>query len=492
MSRVTEPAESDRCRQLVAWLESRAPGEPVTTAETHISILAFQNERVYKLKKAVRFPFIDLSTAALRLEDCQRELDLNRRLAPDVYLDLDAVTDDAGNLVDHVVVMRRMPDAQRLAALAMRSDAAIDCIERVARVLAQFHERAPTGGAIDAAATRDSVAGLWHRGLAEIPDSGNIRPLVDEYLAGRTALFDARIASHRSRDGHGDLLADDVFCLADGPRILDCLEFDERLRFGDVLLDVAFLAMDLERLGRPDLARRFLDDYRAVAGDSWPSSLEHFYIAYRAHVRARVAAMSDDPDGSRARLAIAVEHLRRGRVRLVLVGGAPATGKTTLARAIAGATGWRAIRSDEVRKSLAGIATTERSGAELDDGLYTPAWTERTYTELLERAQERLGLGESLILDASWSDRRWRARVVEVARATSSELIALQCTSPVEIAIVRAEKRKADQSDASDADAKIARAGAERFHPWPQAQTLDTTQAPDEVERTALSMIGPF
>ena len=456
MPRVTETAESDRCRQLVAWLESRAPGEPVTTAETHISILAFQDERVYKLKKAVRFPFIDLSTAALRLEDCQRELDLNRRLAPDVYLDLDAVTDDHGNLVDHVVVMRRMPDAKRLAALAMRPDAAVDCIERVARVLAQFHERAPTG----ARSMPQRLATPW-------PDSGNAgsrrfptQAATSDHSstsispAGRRSSM-PRIASHRSRDGHGDLLADDVFCLADGPRILDCLEFDERLRFGDVLLDVAFLAMDLERLGRPDLARRFLDDYRAVAGDPWPSSLEHFYIAYRAHVRARVAAISDDADGSRARLAIAVEHLRRGRVRLVLVGGAPATGKTTLARAIANATGWRTLRSDEVRKSLAGIATTERSEAALDDGLYTPAWTGRTYTELLGRARERLGLGESLILDASWSDRRWRTRAVEVARATSSELIALQCTSPVEIAVARAEKRKADQNDASDADATI-------------------------------------
>ena len=290
---MSDPLDTPR-EQLLAWLDAREPSAPVTTVETHISILAFQGDRVYKLKKAVRFAFIDLSTRERRLEDCEREVALNRRLAPDVYLGVEAVTGHDGDVVDHVVVMQRMPDGARLSSRVDGSDATT-CIDALAKVMARFHAAAPTGGAIDAAATRDAVAALWDRELDEYPGpSPEIATAVRRYLAGREALFDARLAAGRARDGHGDLLADDVFCLPDGPRVLDCLEFDDRLRFGDVLADVAFLAMDLERLGRADLAARFLDRYREAAADAWPPSLEHFYIAYRAHVRAKVAAMSGD------------------------------------------------------------------------------------------------------------------------------------------------------------------------------------------------------
>ena len=139
----------------------------------------------------------------------------------------------------------------------------------------------------------------------------------------------------RARDGHGDLLADDIFLLDDGPRVLDCLEFDDALRLDDVLADVAFLAMDLERLGRPDLAERFLAAYRAASGDTWPSSLAHHHIAYRAQVRAKVSAIRaeqgvpDSADKAQALLRLALAHLEAGRVRLVLVGGLPGTGKST-------------------------------------------------------------------------------------------------------------------------------------------------------------------
>jgi aminoglycoside phosphotransferase family enzyme/predicted kinase len=483
------PAEQQHL--LVSWLQARAPDEEITTGETHISLLAFQGDRVYKLKKAVRFPFIDLSTASKRLADCRREVDLNRRIAPDVYLGVEAIVGDNGETLDHVVVMRRMPEDRRLSALARRGNDAELCIDRVAQLLVGFHERAATGDRINAAASRDAVALLWERELSEFVGSDEIRPLVETYLRGRRELFDARVRAGRSRDGHGDLLADDVFCLDDGPRVLDCLEFDEQLRFGDVLLDVAFLAMDLDRLGRGDLARRLLDGYRALSSDSWPRSLEHFYVAYRAHVRAKVAMLNGDEAGSRERLALALDHLRRGRVRLVLVGGPPATGKSTVARAIADASGWPVIRSDEVRRELSGASSREPAPVPFGEGIYDAAWTDRTYAELLERAGECLVYGEPVILDASWSDELWRGRARALAQSTASDLVELKCSAPLEVAMARADARLRHRRDVSDADAAIVVAASERFAPWPGAVNIDTTQTRAEVERIALTAIGP-
>ena len=238
---------------------------------------------------------------------------------------------------------------------------------------------------------------LWASNLEELrPFAG---PVLDprtcervgadasRYLSGRASLLADRVAGGRIRDGHGDLLADDVFCLTDGPRVLDCLEFDDGLRFGDVLADLAFLAMDLERLGRRDLAARLLDCYRERTGDHWPVSLEHFYIAYRALVRTKVACLrvSDDADSAtdaRALLALAASHLDAAQVRLVLIGGPPATGKSTLARAVSAISGWSVLRSDEVRKELAGLESATSAADRLGHGLYTESWTERTYARI--------------------------------------------------------------------------------------------------------------
>ena len=155
--------------------------------------------------------------------------------------------------------------------------------------------------------------GVFHPGTAE-----RVLFLARRYLAGRERLFSARLDAGRACDGHGDLLAEDIFCLDDGPRVLDCIDFDDRLRYGDVLNDVAFLAMDLERLGRPDLSRRFLELYREFTGDSWPASLAHHYVAYRAQVRALVAGIrlaqagGSSPEAARHLLALSADPSRAG------------------------------------------------------------------------------------------------------------------------------------------------------------------------------------
>ncbi|MHA6783112.1 AAA family ATPase [Pseudonocardia saturnea] len=297
------------------------------------------------------------------------------------------------------------------------------------------------------------------------------------FLDGRAPLFADRIAHDRIVDGHGDLTAADVFCLDDGPRVLDCLEFDDHLRHVDGLDDVAFLAMDLERLGRPDLATVFLDAYLEFSGDLAPVALRHHYIAYRAVVRAKVACLrhgQGDPAAAadaEQHATLALRHLEHGAVRLALVGGLPGTGKTTLGGALADRVGAVLLSSDRVRKELAGIDPTEPAGAPFREGLYTERHTAQTYTELLRRAGMLLARGESVVLDASWTDARHRAAAADLARRTSSDLVALHCHAPAETAARRIAGRGATGSDATPAVAAAMRA---TMDPWPDARPIPT------------------
>lgn len=480
--------------------------EPAAVAETHSAVVFFMGERAYKVKKPLDLGFLDFSTRQQREAVCHREVELNRRLAPDVYLGVADIVGPDGQLYDHLVVMRRMPSDRRLSTRIRSGIDVDDDVRAVARLVAAFHARAERSDATDAAATRDAVAANWEANFDEMARfvGSSLRgervaraaELARRYLAGRRPLFDQRIRAGRARDGHGDLLADDVFCLDDGPRVLDCLEFDDRLRYGDVLLDAAFLAMDLERLGRADLGARFLAWWGEFSGESHPGSLADHYVAYRAQVRAKVgclrAEQGDEAAGDEARrlLDVCLQHLERARVRLVLVGGLPGTGKSTLAAGLAEQAGLVLVRSDELRKELVGIDRDVGAAAPYGEGLYRPEHTARTYEALLERAGTALGLGESVVLDASWTDRRWRDRAAAVALATSSELVELRCDAPAAEAARRIAARAATGTDPSDATPEIGTAMAAAADPWPSATTIHTSGAPAAPLAAALAVLG--
>jgi len=470
-------------------------GEGARTIETHSATLTFVGDLVYKVKKPLDLGFLDFRTREARLAAAEAEVTLNRRLAPDVYLGVAGLRDGEGRLVDHAVVMRRLPERRRLSTLVRRGHPVDDPLRAVARRLAAFHAACETSPQIAAAGSPETLAGLWREGVEGVaPFLGRfldgraiaeIDRLSARYLQGRGPLLRERMRAGRVRDGHGDLQADDIFCLPDGPRILDCIEFDQRLRVGDVLGDVAFLAMDLERLGAPEDAERFLGWYRGFSGETHPPSLEHLYIAYRAFVRAKVSCLragqgdQDAADLARRLSALTLDHLRRGRVRLVLVGGLPGTGKSTLAGQLAEADdGWVLLRSDVVRKELAGLPADAPAPADLnpglDAGIYDPAVTEAVYAELLRRAGLALAHGENVLLDASWSSAAGRAAAARLAATAAADLVELRCATAPEVAAARIARRAAHGRDASDATAAVHAAMAARADPWPTATVIHT------------------
>lgn len=468
--------------------------------ETHVGVVVLIGDRAYKIKKPVRTGFLDFRTPARRRAALTRELELNRRIAPDVYLGLTEVTDPVDpHSAEPMLVMRRMPADRRLAALT-RSGAALDRpLRQLARLVAAFHASARRDESIDAQGRRDALSRRWadnieqSRGFrGELLDASGfdeVAQRVGRFLAGREPLFTDRIRRGRIVDGHGDLIAEDIFCLDDGPRVLDCLEFDDTLRFVDTLDDVAFLAMDLERLGRPDLADRLRHDYLEFSGDSAPPSLWHHYLAYRAFVRVKVACLRHEQGADDAavvaadHLRLCLSHLRTGAVRLALVGGLPGTGKTTVAGHLADRVGAVVLSSDRIRKELAGIDPQASAAAGFGAGLYQPDRTDAVYRELLSRAATLMALGESVVLDASWSTQRHRDSAAELARTAQADLLELECRTGAGTAAQRIRSRSATYSDAT---VEIAERLAEVADPWPWATPISTSTTVADAMSAAL------
>ncbi len=457
--------------------------------ETHTGIVVLIGDRAYKAKKPVRTAFLDFSTAERREQACRHEVALNRRLAPDSYLGVAQLSDPHGGPGEPVIIMRRHPDAARLASLVSRGQPVEDCLHRVAETLAGFHATAERGPAIDACGEVDAVTARWQQNCAELTDFEHsvLAPekiaeadrLAIAFLSGRESLFAERIADRRIIDGHADLLADDIFCLPDGPALLDCLDFDDELRYVDGIDDAAFLAMDLEFLHRKDLADFFLDHYRRLADDSAPDTLQHFYIAYRAAVRAKTDCLrfeqgnADAADDALRHLDITLAHLRTAAIQLILVGGGPGTGKTTVARALAGQVGAQVISTDDVRQQLRAAGVISGDAGTLHSGLYSAENVAAVYGAVLERAERHLRRGESVILDGTWGDPQQRRRAGELAEAASVSMIELACVASQHTAADRIRTRTASTSDATP---EIAAALSGRTDAWPEAHRLDTSR----------------
>ncbi len=433
--------------------------------ETHTGVVILLGEKAYKVKKPVTTDFLDFSTRESRKHACEREVVLNRRLAPHSYFGVAEYSGPTGELSEPVIEMRRYPDAARLASLVEAGEPVLQHLCVIAEMLAQFHREAGRGPAIDAEGRPDAISARWHQNLAEVEQHGTgiierssvaqVRKLVDQYIAGHTALFDKRVDEGRIIDGHGDLLADDIFCVPEGPALLDCLEFDDKLRYVDGIDDAAFLAMDLDFLGRPDLGDAFVDEYRRRADDPAPTSLTHFYVAYRAVVRAKVDCIrvgqghQDARTHARRHIDIALKRLRPATMRLILVGGGPGTGKTSLSKGLSEKVDAQVISTDDIRRQLQEAGCLSGAAGELDKGLYSRENVTKVYDEVLRQAELLLRRGTSVILDGTWRDQRQRERAGELAADNAVPLVELTCTLPLEVAAARIEDRAESSSDAT-------------------------------------------
>ena len=470
-------------------------GSYVNVHETHTGVVVLVGDRAFKAKKPVLTDFLDFRTPEQRERACLREVELNGRLSPDSYLGVAHFTDPTGGPAEPLVVMRRYRDDDRLASIVTRGrdEFVRGVLDTIAGVLSRFHQNAERGRVISAQGEVGAIDRRWRQNLSELnrfadmSSSGvsseslsRIQHLASEFLSGREPLFTRRIEEGCIVDGHGDLLADDIFWVDGKPALLDCLEFDDELRYVDCIDDAAFLTMDLEFLGCKDFADYFLGRYVIHTADTAPSSLRDFYVAYRAVVRAKVDCVRLSQGKSAAaqniarHLAIATQHLGDGAVRLALIGGNPGTGKSTIARALAEQVGAQVISTDDVRRELRESGVIAGVAGILDAGLYSPDNVRTVYEVALRRARVLLSNWKSVILDGTWRDGQTRAQARHLATETHSRLVELSCVATANVAANRITTRPPGNSEVTP---QIAAVLAAEQNGWDTAYRVDTSQA---------------
>jgi len=494
-------------------------GAPVETVQTHISYVFLTPAHALKLRKAVRFAFLDFGTRARRNEDALREVRLNRRLAPDVYLGVAPVAraaegyrvgapretlaeGEGGAAPEHAVVMRRLPAGRDALSLLERGALEPAHVDAVARVLAAFHARVGLGrpAPFTPEAWRARLAEPMAENLASLRatrPSGVAPEAVERVeaafaarLAAGAARLEARRVEGRAVDGHGDVHLQHVWFEArpEAPLLVDCVEFSDALRRIDAAGEVAFLAMDLAYRGRGDLGARFLRRYAEASDDFGLFGVVDLHAAYRAAVRAKVAGLaSAEPElpgaqreaaaASAARhLALAERLLAPPRPGpLVVLCGTVGAGKSTVAQALADRLEGVVVSSDRTRKRLAGLAPDARAGAAAGEGLYTDPWNERTYRALLERAEPVVASGRAALLDATYARARDRAAARAFAEAAGAAAWLVEARCGEATARERLARRARDGSDPSDAGPDLlarSRAGFEPPEEWPAARRL--------------------
>ncbi len=455
----------------------------VRVLETHISWVLLAGRHAYKIKKAVDLGFLDFTTLDARHRCCEEEIRLNRRLAPQLYLDVTTIGGrpeaprlDGRPAIEYAVRMRRFATHRRMDRLLARGQLLAEHIDRLAETIARFHAGLPPAPADASYGTPQAVHAPALQNfdqLAPLLDAADQAPLArlraasEAEFAAAASLIGERREQGWVRECHGDLHLGNVVLIRDAPTPFDGIEFNAGLRWIDVISEVAFLVMDLDHHGRADLGWRFLDGYLQLTGDYAGVGVLRHYLAYRAMVRAKVAAIRARQPGTppaaaaaalrecRAYLAQTAATLTRRRPLLVITHGLPGSGKTTVAGEALQRLPAIRLRSDVERKRLHGLAPLQDSRAAVGTGMYGTETTRRTYASLQELARGLLAAGHSVVVDAAFLKRAERDRFHAMADAMGTPFAILDVRADPAVLRRRVMLRQAHGQDASEADLQV-------------------------------------
>ncbi len=497
------------------------PAGRIARRETHVSHVFLAGAFAYKLKKAVKFPFLDASTLQRRKRFCQLELTLNRRLTPATYLDIVPVVETQaglklggrGRVVEWVVKMRRLPDARMLDRLVAANKVGRRDMQRLAGRLILFFAKAGRNRAIDRFGQPAQVAHLLLGNLQECqPFLGKLFSEADQrlleaayrqWLALNEPLLARRVKERRIIDGHGDLRCENI-CMTEPVSVFDCVEFQPAFRCGDMVNDFSFLLMDLEFRGRADLAAVLEARYRRAVHDATAEAVLPVYKCHRSLVRGKVRGLAwqqhpNTVEGRRIRglarrhFQLATRYARQfAPPRLIIVGGLIGSGKSTLARALAKSFGAVWLRTDEIR--LTEFAGTRRANQGFSQGIYAPHISELVYQRLIRRAEEHLRNGLSVVCDGTFSKATGREILRQLARRQKASFHFIECAVPRAIALRRIAKRYASRSDISEAKpehyARL-KAGFEPVRGWPSRDwtRISDNRRPEDTHHAALAAL---
>jgi len=515
-------------RQIQSLLQPAAYPEPapdVRLIQTHVSWIFLAGKFAYKIKKPVNFGFLDFSTIDRRRFYCQEELRLNRRLCPEIYLDVIPVRETPGGaafhgegaILDYAVKMMRLPEERMADRLLTEGKLTGADVQSIAVTVAAFHQQALTGGEIDSYGSLETIRRNWEENFQQVAeftgititpeDLATIREWTGQFMTAKAELFSLRVAGGFIRECDGDLHLENI-CLTERACIFDCIEFNSRFRYSDTVADIAFLTMDLEFHGRRDLARIFLEKYIAVSGDAGVSELVDFYAVYRAFIRGKVESFRlKDPgipvvekaaakDKAMSYFRLARGYILRQRLppALVVVCGLSGSGKSTIAAALARELGLELLSSDRIRKELAGVPLQQRSHDEYGCGLYAPAASEATYRELLARADSSLAAGQKVIIDATCQKRGVRENLQRLATGHEVPFYLFVAEAPEEVIRGRLAERVSQGGGISDGRWEIYLRQKEEFEPILSSEgdslVVDSSAPLNETIDVILSSMG--
>lgn len=444
------------------------PPRTVTHRETHISHLFFAGDLVYKIKKPVQFSFLDFSTLAKRRYYIEQEFELNRRLAPSVYLRIVPIgfdgtrweLDGSSKPAEYALEMRRLPEKRFLKFLLETKQVTPEMIEKLAKLIAEFHTSAKIAEDLSPTDHLKIVEKYWNENFVDLEPfvpaverdrTNEIKAFGADFLTRNSELLAQRTSQGRVRDVHGDLHTEHICFAPEGIEIFDCIEFSPELRRCDVASEIAFLAMDLAVRGNRELMEILVAEYLKWTNDSDLRKLLQFYACDRALVRAKVHALRlgrwNDETARYFRFAVRAigEPIKPF---IVIVCGLTGSGKSTVSRELARRLDVPVINSDVVRKQIASNAGQQI--VPFNKGIYHPAMTEKTYATMASEAEQELAKGQGVILDATFSQRGQRKAIIEFAKRYGAPVAVIHCVASPATIEQRLKQRAAAGSNVSD------------------------------------------